>query len=68
MSDLHNKDAFYKKAREMAEGLSKEQLIEYYMGELETCCEVEERLIEAEKALAYFKEKAREELKSETTK
>lgn len=44
MSNLHDKEAFFKEAREMAEGLSKEQLIGYYMAELETCCEVEEEL------------------------
>ena len=44
MSDLHDKEAFFKNAREIAEGLSKKQLIEYYIAELETCCEVEEEL------------------------
>lgn len=46
MSNLHDKEAFFKKAREMAEGLTREQLIGYYMNELETCCEVEEELKE----------------------
>lgn len=50
-AELTDKEAFFKKAREMAEGLTREQLIGYYMAELETCCEVEEKLIMAEKAL-----------------
>lgn len=43
-AELTDEEAFFKEAREMAEGLTREQLIEYYMGELETCCKVEEEL------------------------
>ena len=51
MSNLHDKEAFFKEAREMAEGLTREQLIGYYMAELKTCCEVEEELKEYKTAL-----------------
>ena len=48
-SELIEKVSFFREAREMAEGLSKEQLIGYYMAELETCCECEEKLKVSEK-------------------
>ena len=48
---------FYEDARKVAESCSKERLVELYLAEVQTCCELEEYKDIADKTIEMYAEK-----------